>query len=415
MPSRRSQLGLNAANFFLGQVVAVVLPFLNTILRQRGWSYEAIGLATSILGMGVFAWQTPAGMLLDRVRKPRAILAGASIGVGVGYAAVPFVATSPLATQAMLLTAGVSQAFLAPGLAGLAVDLAGPRKVGRLLGPNRMANHIGHVAAALAAMLVAPRFGASSVFVGVFVASALAAASCTAIRRDELAVEPVIHQAPSSTSHRGFRALRNLGGFDRAAVILIVTTGLFHLASAPAIPLAALYLEALPQGTERHIAAMVLVAQLAMIPAAYLGGLLCDRWGRRPLFLAAFLAMPLRSLICALTTSPELIVVAQLLEGVAAGVEGVALVTMCADLAAKNGRFNTLMALATMPLGAVLGPIGTGVLVGEFGFRTAFAALTVVGVTGSWLFFRYMPETAPRSAEGAQAGAEVDSGVVASR
>lgn len=392
MPSRRSQLGLNATNFFLGQVVAVVLPFLNTMLRQRGWSYEAIGLATSIVGIGVFLSQTPAGVLLDRVRKPRLILALSSIGIGVGYAGVPFVSDRPHATYAMLLLAGVSQAFLAPGLAGLAVDLAEPRHVGRLLGPNRMANHVGHVAAAGLAMVAAPRFGQVSIFLGVFVTAALAAFSCALIRRDDLARITVTAPKPAAPSR-----VRNLLDFnDKKATVLIATTALFHLASAPAIPLAALYLDSLSAGG-RHVGAMVLASQLSMIPAAYIGGLVCDRIGRRPLFLAAFIAMPLRSLICVLTSNPEIIVAAQLLEGVAAGIEGVALVSMCADLAARHGRFNTMMALATMPLGAVLGPYGTGLLVEHFGFRAAFGALTLTGAIGAWLFFRYMPETVERS------------------
>lgn len=391
MPSRRSQFGLNATNFFLGQVVAVVLPFLNTLLRQHGWSYEAIGLATSIVGIGVFVSQTPAGILLDKLRKPRLLLATSSVALGIGYAAVPFVADQPLTTYAVLLLAGVGQAFLAPGLAGLAADLAEPRYLGRLLGPNRMANHIGHVAAAGLAMVAAPRLGQVSIFVGVFVTSALAAFSCALIRRSDLA--RIAEQAPKP-SQPEHRCVLDFG--DKRAAILIVTTALFHLASAPAIPLAALQLESLSAGG-RHVGAMVLVSQLAMIPAAYLGGVLCDRIGRRPLFLAAFIAMPLRSLICALTSHPEVIVAAQLLEGVAAGIEGVALVSMCADLAAKQGRFNTLMALATMPLGAVVGPFGTGLLVEHFGFRVAFGVLTVTGAIGAWLFHRYMPETAERS------------------
>lgn len=405
MPSRRSQLGLNATNFFLGQVVAVVLPFLNTLLRQRGWSYEAIGIATSIIGIGVFVAQTPAGVLLDRFRSPRAILATSSIGVGLGYAAIPLVSNSPLATHAMLLVAGVSQAFLAPGLAGIAVDLAGPRDVGRILGPNRMANHIGHVAAAIAAMLIAPHFGGGSIFFGIFAASALAAASCALIRRDELANTSLARHAPPERSQRIRDWLGSAALSDSKAVVLVMTTALFHLASAPAIPLAALYLEDISTNSGPRVAAMVLVAQLAMIPAAFVGGLLCDKWGRRPLFLAAFVAMPLRSLICSLSASPDVIVLAQLLEGLAVGVEGVALASMCADLAVKNGRFNTLMAVATMPLGAVIGPIGTGVLVEHFGFRIAFAALAVVGAIGAGLFFRYMPETAWRS--GAQPSSEL--------
>jgi MFS family permease len=401
LPSRRSHLGLNAANFFLGQVVAVVLPFLDTVLRARGWGYGAIGLATSIVGIGVFLTQAPAGLVLDRIGRPRAIVALASLGVGAGYAAVPLLASSHLATDGSLVVAGVAQAFLAPGLAGLAVDLAGPKDVGRVLAPNRIANHLGHIVAAAGAMIVAPRLGDASIFAGVLAASVLAALFCVVIRRDELVRRAVAtsRAAPSPWPPRARTGLLA----DRRATVLIGTTGLFHLASAPAIPLAALYLDAL-SASGRKVAAMVLVAQLAMIPATVVAGRYCDRIGRRPLFLVAFVAVPLRSAICAVATSPDAIVAAQLLEGVAAGLEGVALAAMCADVAASSGRFNTLMAIATMPLGAVLGPIGTGILVERFGFHAAFACLAVVGGLGVALFFRFMPETIGADEERAGAG-----------
>lgn len=390
LPSRRSQLGLNAANFFLGQVVAVVLPFLDTLLRERGWSYAAIGVATSIVGAGVFVAQAPAGLVLDRVGRPRAIVALASIGVGLGYAAVPLVAASRVATNGSLVFAGVAQAFLAPGLAGLAVGLAEPKDVGRVLAPTRIANHLGHIVAAAGAMLLAPMLGNASVFAAVLAASLLAAAFCAVIRRDELARHGIALPRPRPAPPS--RAARAGVLSDRGAAVLVGTTALFHLASAPAIPLAALYLDAL-SASGRKVAAMILVAQLAMIPAALVAGRLCDRVGRRPVFLVAFLAVPLRSAVCAFATNPDTIVAAQLLEGVAAGLEGVALAAICADVAASSGRFNTLMAIATMPLGAVLGPVGIGFVVERFGFHAAFACLALVGAIGAGVFFRYMPET----------------------
>src|SRR5579885_2401592 len=89
--SRRSLVGLNAANFFLAEVLGVVLPFLGKYLKGQGWSETALGVAISVAGLGVFVMQTPAGLIVDRVRRRRALLAGASLVVGACFGLVPLV------------------------------------------------------------------------------------------------------------------------------------------------------------------------------------------------------------------------------------------------------------------------------------------------------------------------------------
>jgi hypothetical protein len=65
--------GLNAAKFFLKpETVGVVLPVLDTFLREAHWRYYAIGFATALLGLGTLIFQTPAGILVDFVKGRRA-------------------------------------------------------------------------------------------------------------------------------------------------------------------------------------------------------------------------------------------------------------------------------------------------------------------------------------------------------
>ena len=59
--SRRSLVGLNAANFFLTEITGVVMPFLGAFLKGKESSETAIGLSISVAGLGVFLVQTPAG------------------------------------------------------------------------------------------------------------------------------------------------------------------------------------------------------------------------------------------------------------------------------------------------------------------------------------------------------------------
>src|SRR5580658_3737764 len=89
--SFQSRASLNAANFFLAEITGVVMPFLGDYLKGKQWSEGALGVAISLAGLGVFLMQTPAGLIVDRVRRRRTLLAGASLLLGLCYGLVPLV------------------------------------------------------------------------------------------------------------------------------------------------------------------------------------------------------------------------------------------------------------------------------------------------------------------------------------
>ena len=84
-----SRAGLNAANFFLAEAVGVVLPVLNGFLRASGWRYDSIGIATAVAGLGTFLFQTPAGLLTDRINSRRALFGATSLLVGACFVCLP--------------------------------------------------------------------------------------------------------------------------------------------------------------------------------------------------------------------------------------------------------------------------------------------------------------------------------------
>ena len=184
--SLQSRFGLNAANFFLAEVTGVAMPFLNTYLQTRHWRYDAIGLATALAGLGVFLMQTPAGFIVDRVSQRRALLAGASLLLGVCYGLVSLVPAHWWLIDPLLFVAGAGHAFFTPLLGALALGLVGHAALNKTMGMNQGWNHAGNIAAALSAMVLVSWFSLSSVFYAVTAVSVLAAASVFLIRSDEL-------------------------------------------------------------------------------------------------------------------------------------------------------------------------------------------------------------------------------------
>jgi MFS family permease len=98
---------------------------------------------------------------------------------------------------------------------------------------------------------------------------------------------------------------------------------LFHLANAAMLPLVGqkLALKDANSGTSL-MSACIVAAQIVMVPMALLVGAKADTWGRKPLFLAGFLILPIRGVLYTLSDNSYWLVGVQLLDGVGAGIYG---------------------------------------------------------------------------------------------
>jgi MFS family permease len=337
--------------------------------------------------------QSPAGFLVDRIPHRRTMLAAASLLLGVCYGFLPLVPTDWWIVDPLLFLAGAGQAFFTPLLGALALALVGHAQLNKTMGMNQGFNHLGNMAAAISAMVLVIWIGLAGVFYAVAAVAALAAASVFVIRPQELDEKRASGATQDDGSESiGFWALLQ----DRRVVVLFAATALFHLANAPVMPLVALYLKHL-KGSDMQVAAVVLVAQLVMVPVALVTGWLCDRWGRKPVFAIGFVVLPVRIFLYSLAESPGMLIALQTLDGIGAGIYGVAIVAMCADLTKGKGGFNTLcgMIATALCLGSVIGPLSSGFLVEHLGFVVAFNCFAGAAALAAALFLFFMPETRP--------------------
>ncbi|HEX3316160.1 MAG TPA: MFS transporter, partial [Gemmataceae bacterium] len=237
MPSLRSRIGLNATNFFLAEVLGVIMPFLAKFLAERDWRDDAIGMAIAVSGLGLCLMQTPAGFLVDRVKQRRWLLVGSSLVVGVCFGILPLVPTTAWIVDSLLFLGGVGQAFFTPLLGALALGLVGHAALNGTIGVNQGWNHAGNIAAAVSAMLLVGWLGLPSIFYTVIVISILAAGSVLVIREDEID-ESRATGADVGERPEQFRKLLS----DPRVLVLFAATALFHLANAPVMPLVGLYI-----------------------------------------------------------------------------------------------------------------------------------------------------------------------------
>jgi len=388
--TKLSFTGLNAANFFQAEMVGVILPVLNVFLKNAGWRYDALGLATAVAGLGGVLFQGVAGWITDRFPRRRLLFAVASLLTGGCFMALPLIPKTTFAVDSLLFASGAVQTLFGPLLGALALGLAGHKMLNRTMGENQGWNHAGNIVAALLAMALVSTLGLNSVFYAVGVCSIFAAASMRLIRERD--IDERLATGLTRAQDKNVRATELFR--DRAILSLFIAVFAFHLANAPILPTVALYVKKLG-GSDNLMTATVLTAQLVMVPVALVTGRLCDSRGRKPVMAVAFLVLPCRIFAYALVSSPAALVLLQGLDGIGAGIFGVAIVAIAADLTRGKGYFNTLNGLfaTAVGIGGVAGPLISGLLLQHFGFKTTFFAFALLASLGAAVFLLLVPET----------------------
>ncbi len=382
--SKQSLVALNATNFFLAEIAAVVTPFLAVYLKGLGWSYSEVGVAAAMAGLGILFFQAPAGYICDLVKAHRGLLAGMSLLTGASIVLLPLTKT-PWMIKSLMFTAGASSAFYMPLLATLAMALVGPKRFSAITGMNQAWNHAGKIVVALFALAIVQLIGTEAIFYTTAFSSVIAALALSMIKSGDL--NPTKKQADSET--KPANPLKN-----PQVLILLGCVFCFHAANAPILPMVGLYIKKLG-GNDNLAGVAILISQGVMIPVALLAGKYGDTMGRKNLFLIGFFALPVRIILTALTSNQTALIAIQALDGIGSGIYGVVIALIAHDLTKGKGGFNTLMGLAQtmLAMGSFIGPLAQGFGTENLGFTTTFFILAGLASLGATMFLTIFKET----------------------
>jgi MFS family permease len=403
--SNRANRALDAANFFLADVRDGLGPYLAIyLLTVQKWDEAGIGIVMSIATVAGIVAQTPAGALVDAVGAKRVIVAAAAVVITAASLLLPWLADFR-AVALSQATAHAAGAVLGPGLAAITLGMVGHKAFTRRIGRNESFNHAGNAFAAGVAGVAAYGLGPSAVFYLLAVHSMASVLSVLAIpaRAIDRDLARGLHDAlpahdrgaaDNNDTPTGFRTLITC----RPLMIFAACALLFHTANAAMLPLVGqkLALQDENLGTSL-MSACIVAAQVVMVPMALLVGAKADLWGRKPLFLAGFVILPIRGLLYTLSDDKFWLVGVQLLDGIGAGIYGAIFPIVVADLMRGTGRYSAALgAVSTAQgIGAALSTTLAGIVVVHAGYGAAFVTLAAVAAAGLLLFVLFMPETAP--------------------
>ncbi len=405
----RSVRSIEWLNFYLADVQTGLGPFLAAYLAASGWAAASVGYVLTFGGLVTVAMQTPAGAVVDSVRRKRTLVA-VSLGVLIAGAGLLMGRLHPWSVYSAQVLIGGAAPFLGPTVAAITLGVVGAAGFDTQFGRNQSYNSAGNVCAALLIAYVSYRLGYRAIFAVaiLFAVPAFITLSQIDPRQIDYARSRGARSDHGHAKAEGVTALMK----DRILFLFLGAAFLFHLANAAMLPELG---EMLTKGNLRaaapFMAACIIVTQMVITFSAGRIGRLAGTLGRKPLLLLGFGVLPVRGVLYTLTHAASALIAIQILDGVANAIFGVVSILVIADLTRGTGRFNLAAGtLATIVgVGAALSTTLGGLLIQHLGYRASFLGLAAVAVFAFALLWFAMPETLHSTR--AEAGEGSDEGV----
>ena len=318
---KRCGAQLDWLNFFLADVRGGLGPYVGVfLLTQAHWDQATLGAVLTVSGLIGIALHAPIGALIDATRFKRGLLVAGVAALTASALAIAWAPTVPVVLAADIVMAVLGAVF-APTVAAITLGLVGRTGLAERLGRNAACDRAGNIFIGALAGLVGWAFGQRAVFhlVPFFaVLTTLTVLAIPASAIDHEQARGLDEDRPGDGGRpAGWRVLLE----RRPLLVLAAGVALFHFANAPMLPLLTQKLALAHAGAETAlVAACVVTAQLVSVPTALLVGARADSWGRKPLLLAAFAALPLRGVLYTVSDDPAFLIAVQALDGIGLGI-----------------------------------------------------------------------------------------------
>lgn len=386
---QNSLIFLSLLCFALADVRDGLGPFFGVYLQSQGWAPDEIGFVMTAGGLAELVCMTPLGVLSDHTRHKRGLIAASVLMILVGCGMI-FSWSGAGAALVSKVLSSVAAAAIMPALTGVTLGMVGQQGLPSRLGRNEAWNHAGNASTAVLGGVIGYLYGIPGVFWVMACMGALALFSLWRMNPahiDYAAARGLDKDREGHAQHKP-EALRTLFS-DRALLAVGATLFFFHLGNAALLPLLGQSAVArFEVNAAAYTAGTVILAQMTMILTALWGSRMVQKKGYGLLFTLALLALPLRGCIAGLWADPWNILPVQILDGVGAGLLGVATPGLVARILQGSGHVNMGLGLVLtlQGVGASFSNTYGGLFAHHVSYSAAFLALAAAPCAGLALF-----------------------------
>jgi MFS family permease len=388
--SSRGIRPLLSLNFFMADMQAGIGPFLGVFLLAHGWQSGLIGTVMTVGGVAGMVMTTPAGAMVDATRRKKLYVIIPGICTVVASGLILLSQNFWLVTLSQVATA-IAGAAIGPAVAGITLGMVRQAGFNRQNGHNQALNHAGNMVGAGLSGLLGWQFGFTAVFWLAALFGVLSIASVLLIPND------AIDDDEARGLDKSADANAKVGGITvllecKPLLILAAALACFHLGNGAMLPLYGLAVVANKQGDPAgFVAITIVVAQATMILASLIAMRLAEKEGYWLVLLVSFIALPIRGVIAAYVMNKWGVYPVQILDGIGAGLQSVAVPGLVARILNGTGRVNVGhgAVMTVQGLGASLSPAIGGWIAQEIGYSPMFLILGsfALGSIALWVCF----------------------------
>jgi MFS family permease len=377
---------LLALNFFMADMQAGIGPFLGVFLLAHHWNNAAIGTMMTLGGLAGMIMTVPAGALVDYTRRKRQLVAVSGVCTICGSALLLVSQSVWVVGSSQILTA-IAGAAIGPAVAGMTLGMVRQAGFDRQNGRNQACNHAGNLGGAALSGLLGWQFGFGAIIV---------LAACFGIA----SIVAVFRIPANAIDHRAARGSRDAAAGDisswrvlvtcRPLLVLAVALLFFHLGNGAMLPLFGMAMASAHQGNPAAlVAGTIVVAQAVMIGMSLIALRMAQRQALWLAMLLSFLALPIRGVLAAHLIVGWGVFPVQILDGVGAGLQSVAVPAFVAHILNGTGRVNAGQGavMTIQALGASLSPALGGFVADRLGYSSSFLTLGCMALVsiGIWI------------------------------
>lgn len=339
------------------------------------------------------------GDIIDKTTKKREYIYWSDIILAVFSLSIMFHASYAWVAFCMVVK-GIVLTVIPPALYGVTLGMIGSQRLPEQSSLNETYKHGGTAVYAILAGITSYYGEDYMIFVLVFVSALVAVPLVLRIRPEMIDDNKARGLVPNKEGVTAAEAA-SYGSImsDRNIVVLLLSVLFFHLGNAAMLPLLSQLLALGDSSTGILVTAVnICIAQLLVIPSALLVGQKSKVWGTKNIFLLGMLIIPLRgAIILACLHHPgentAMLILTQLLDGIAAGFFTVVVVLITEQLTRGSGRFNFVFGMVntSQAVGGAFSNLVAQIIAEREGYSGAFVFLTVMALVPILLFGVMMP------------------------